>query len=589
MRDAAFLTSAAASLILPEFLMRPHLQSWALGFSLIVSISILIVFLLFSRLEISGRFRWRDLGMLVLGFGITALVVVGKTRLEGTSAHGLVDGILLHPLRHPGVFFIPFQTGAIHVLFSLFWLFVFLALWRWRDRPIVNTLVSVGKVAGAAAAILLIAIPGSVRLHFIAPLVWMILWPSSGARWQLSDLFPRYFACQVALLDMLQAYPVNGSQSSVAGAMSLPWAFYCIFDGLTELRSKQLQTAPDWMQVPFLWSPAVWATAVLLILLPASFPVLWGGGLQRGEGIALGTAALQLPGSDRVYLDPILVARYRWLALNIREHCDTLFEMPGMASLNFWSGVAPPNGFLLTAWMNGFEPEWQEEIVRIMRSRPRPCIVYSPHWVRLWMPDGPGPLATSAIAAYVANESAPVSSAGEFQIRLPLNRVSEWHEDILVRDEKDLRGTVVGVPDGLLDGTEEHTIRFWVRRSGDGLRMETESRRPDDLPGLSIGDAVVVKDSGAQHVLSRALPPEVNVWHQIVLSTANRHHAIFVDGSLMGTLPEGNRGEGDPKPYLLHGVGRVRDFITVRRAWSSEDVASDFHHLRDGRGVRDAR
>ncbi len=51
----------------------------------------------------------------------------------------------------------------------------------------------------------------------------------------LTRHFPRVFVCAVALLQILQAYPVAGSQLAFGTFLVIPTALCCLRDGLVEL------------------------------------------------------------------------------------------------------------------------------------------------------------------------------------------------------------------------------------------------------------------------------------------------------------------------------------------------------------------
>ena len=76
------------------------------------------------------------------------------------------------------------------------------------------------------------------------------------------------------------------------------------------------------------------------------------------------------------------------LSTQIRQNCDTLFTMPGMGSSSLWVERPSPNGYNLSTWMTAFTPEEQQEMVEILRRTKRPCVVYNPRLLLLWMPGG---------------------------------------------------------------------------------------------------------------------------------------------------------------------------------------------------------
>jgi hypothetical protein len=96
-----------------------------------------------------------------------------------------------------------------------------------------------------------------------------------------------------------------------------------------------------------------------------------------------------------------------------------------MGSLNFWSEVPTPNGFNLTAWMRGFSPERQEQILKIMENDPRACVVYNAELVDFWTATAQD-LDTSPLSKYILNQMHVVAQRNGYQILVQPHRESPW-------------------------------------------------------------------------------------------------------------------------------------------------------------------
>jgi hypothetical protein len=242
------------------------------------------------------------------------------------------------------------------------------------------------------------------------------LLPIDGEPRLPSDYFPRLFVTGVAATQFLQPYPVAGSQLNSAAAPLLLWAFLCVHDsadGMFRLAPKALS------RVTSLGLGKTILGGSMVIVL--TITLLRGGTLQQ----RFPYPPSSLPGATTLHLSPEMEDTYQFLAQNVRKNCDVLFTLPGMGSLNFWSEVPTPNGFNLTAWMRGFSPERQEQILKIMENDPRACVVYNAELVDFWTATAQD-LDTSPLSKYILNQMHVVAQRNGYQILVQPHRESPW-------------------------------------------------------------------------------------------------------------------------------------------------------------------
>jgi hypothetical protein len=98
--------------------------------------------------------------------------------------------------------------------------------------------------------------------------------------------------------------------------------------------------------------------------------------------------------------------------------------MPGLGSFNFWSGVPTPNGWNFPAWTRAFGRERQQEILDILRSDPRACVIYNKERASDW------PLRAEQLSEplthYILNEMSVVAVDDGYDIRVNPMRASPW-------------------------------------------------------------------------------------------------------------------------------------------------------------------
>ena len=96
------------------------------------------------------------------------------------------------------------------------------------------------------------------------------------------------------------------------------------------------------------------------------------------------STALDLPGAQRVHVTAAQRRDFQWLTRNIQQSCDAFEGIPGMPSLNFWTGIYPLTGQNMDNWMASFTDSQQETVITALAPHARACIVYNPALVKFW-------------------------------------------------------------------------------------------------------------------------------------------------------------------------------------------------------------
>ncbi|MEZ5364976.1 MAG: hypothetical protein R2748_22255 [Bryobacterales bacterium] len=255
--------------------------------------------------------------------------------------------------------------------------------------------------------LLLPAIP--ILAFWILPFLPIGLLPPYGRSWQASDMFPRLFVASLAATQPLQVYPVAGSQIGIAASPLILWALLCIYDGTgaaVEVARNSVGGDSRPVSRHALLSGFLALTWMTSMVQPSRLKELYR---TRGS---------DLPGSASLHLQPDVEAKFVFLAGDIRNNCDVLFTLPGMGSLNLWSGVPTPNGWNLTGWMKGFSADRQKDILEILRRNPRGCAVYNARLVEFWGSE-PGDLDELPLARYIMHDMEKVAERDGYEIRAP--------------------------------------------------------------------------------------------------------------------------------------------------------------------------
>jgi len=331
-----FLVLATVAGLFPLLLMVPLLaEPWVLEYAVLVACSIgsaAVILHRYSGWEAEAPVTWRAIGA---GIG-AALAVLALTALgvmvRGTSLTGLVDGVLLGPLRHPFVYSAPidWQPGALIVAAAALVLSI-LAVRRREERRWINLVAAVRLVVAAAFPLVLLFAfavrQAELILSYGVPLAGLFALPLSAPAARGAGGRSRTWLALLLVFQCLHAYPVAGSQLfwgvflwyplMVLGAWEA-WEF------LLAGRARRLVLGAG-----ALAAVAVLGVAGLMFSVMAENARLRRSG---GEPIAL-------PGAERIVMASATATTLQILTTNAVVHGDVLFTLPGMFSFNLWSGV----------------------------------------------------------------------------------------------------------------------------------------------------------------------------------------------------------------------------------------------------------
>jgi hypothetical protein len=385
-------------LITPVVLMREALdRSWAIVFCLFVTLSA-------TAIAVTAEGRARPTPRATLGVawwigGVLATtgILLGVTVLQGTSLGGLIDGVVVRPLRVPGVYAVPLKVSWAHVVPAVL-SFVGAVLFARSGRSLPPR--AKGVVLTLAGSAMWLSIPGGpgagVTSFWLGlPLAWLALTRSTELQ------FVRTLLVTLAVMQGLHAFPVAGTQVVLSALLLIPLGAVLISDGAAQLA----------LSVPKP-RPLAWIGAALLVA------VLGTGLVQRfDEPVRRFRAgqALRLYGATRLRLDGQTAASLRGITRELRARCSTFISLPGLNSFHVFARQRPATWKNLSAWMYVFDRELQASIVEEVQGRADLCAVRSePILFYSWQQGRPRP--TGPLVSFIDEHFEPAVTIGPYEV-----------------------------------------------------------------------------------------------------------------------------------------------------------------------------
>ncbi len=373
---AAALIGAATLVLLSHDFDTPWVQK-LIALQIAGSLAIVVRAVLLPHTDEDPDGPWRWIARFAAG-GLAVVVVVSLLIIVlGTTPGGLVDGVLIDPTRHPeiDVLAFTFHSGliALAVVALAFSVGITLARDRLGDSA---AMVAVRAGARIAAAIAILASvvqqtqvyiePSSRTVTFGVLAAWLVAVAPRGIAESQPKAFARLGLALVAVLEVLQAYPVAGSQLKAASLLFVVVAVVLLSDGL-----RVLATMPKKVSIPSVVAPAaIGVIAAYIAIAGVLVP------LKDARADWRANTPLDLYGAHLLRIPQQQADSYRTLVAGVkRAGCDPVVSMPGQYSLQGWFRQRPPSGYNVSNWMLLVSLKRQREIVRTISDKPHLCVL----------------------------------------------------------------------------------------------------------------------------------------------------------------------------------------------------------------------
>lgn len=365
--------------------------------------------------------RWL-LGAAV-GFALAFGAILAVIFVTGSSPADVYDGVVTQALRIRTVN--PIQIGITDA--SIDWAIAAIAaagLLCWlRSRGEPGSRLWSGVLRAASGLAIWFSITGTTPLSLgPAPgnpdalamvLAWVAVIPPAGMVESTQKRFVRALLPALAIAEVLQTYPVAGSQMRIAAVMFVVVGGICLADALAEFRA---------------WSAARGAASLERVGAIASVAILALGAKFALDGIVQPTISkailygeqkpLPFPGATSLRLPAAEVkTATRVVGFLHRYRCTDFIGYPNVDSFYLWAQIDPPRPSAPSAWMLALDEEQQQRILDQLRASPRPCAFRDEPVAESWLGNRARP--QTPLVEYIFNELEVVERADAFELMIP--------------------------------------------------------------------------------------------------------------------------------------------------------------------------
>ncbi len=351
-----------ALVALPWALMRSLMpEAWVVTFAIVIGCAAAGI-VLTAREARRAWFTLAGWGWCIAGGLLVIALIVGCAALRGTGPHELLEGVLLGPLRHPGVYSFGVRWRFGVVAFAGLSLLLCLLASRpsARHHPQFRPILATARLLIAALAATswlgwLPLNPLALVMSYGLSYLWLFVIPLGSDEEAHRAARLRAWLALLAVMQALHAYPVGGSQIGWGTFLWAPLLALAAAEAVSVLREKIARVV----------APVAIAAACGIA---AAYAFI--GRIQWRDSVPLG-----LPGTAAMRLEPGQAAQLRAMSVNATAHCDLLFSLPGMFSFNLWTGLPAPTAANVTHWFNLLTPVQQAEIIARLEASPRAGVI----------------------------------------------------------------------------------------------------------------------------------------------------------------------------------------------------------------------
>jgi len=321
-------------------------------------------------------------GWIFAGGAVLAIASLGIALAGGTHPADIWNGVVIAPLQFPGLFTLPVSVTVGSDVIAALGLVMAIAVAA-RHATAGGSAMRAGLLrvcAGIVMWLSVVLLPAPVFL-FTLPLAWLASRASNDGVGEPTGGYARVLLPALAVVECLQAYPVAGSQLSMAGLGLVPVGAIILGDGIRQLRAATV-AAGGMVKAANAVAPTVLVANIVAGILLASTVT---------TSFATGTP-LSLPGAESIRLQPPSAAQLRQLVAAVDRGCSSFITFPGMNSFYIWTAQEPPTHVHTEGvWFLVLDTNQQQALVPQLADKPRLCVIKNQHVIDMWAQGRPIP------------------------------------------------------------------------------------------------------------------------------------------------------------------------------------------------------
>src|SRR4029077_84142 len=305
----------------------------------------------------------------------------------GTRVGDIWDGLVVRAVSFPQLFTLPIDVNLLVVLGAVISLVA--SVDSLRARISRSTADVARLVAGLFILLSVLLLPTPTWLLGLA-LAWVVTRPPVGTPAQ----YVRFLLPALAAMEGLQAYPVAGTQLSLAALLVILVGAVVLNDGVTALKAS--------------WAPRVGPVALIF-----AAAVLVLEGFVAGSQFISNTPS-GLRGAESVRMPAQQATQLRQLVAAIDSGCSSFVTFPGMNSLYIWTGQESPSDLRYGVWWLIPDAADQQAIVKKLEGQPRLCVVKNQTLIDFWAQGRPVP--SQPVVDFIVSSFVPDATFGDYEL-----------------------------------------------------------------------------------------------------------------------------------------------------------------------------
>jgi hypothetical protein len=267
-----------------------------------------------------------------------------------------------------------------------------------------DTVAGTARIAiGFFTWVSILLLPSSIFLLAL-PLAWLATQAPRGDVRNPIDPYCRFLLPALAVLESLQAYPVAGTQLSLAALGLMPVAAITLNDGIRQLRGLD-STRPKLIRLAGWVAPATLLTTIAILELTG---YLAQTGYSSGIPLGLrGAEAVRLPEQQAAPLRAVVAAVER-------NHCSSLLTFPGMDSFYLWTSQDGLTETRYGQWYLTLDRGQEQSIVRRLEGQTHACAVKNQKLIDFWTHGRPIP--GQPLVDYINGNFEAAGTFGDYEL-----------------------------------------------------------------------------------------------------------------------------------------------------------------------------